>query len=257
MPNGIHIVKRANKPWAPIERFDNCGGERREATTTMKSHSSFPNAANRKCTSRLSLALLWQAVRGPNCTATIVCQLRCRPTDAAKLIVRNGIGRPNVATPTLFRDLRKQHRSFRPKRAATSAVWPRIGLMSAQEKSRLSSFRLRNLRHMRGLEAAPRIRLILRGAQHQGDYCQESFGPPSVAAFVDRCVVECGPVHCERLLPAIAASSCSIRSAGRNTKSLASEGLYPTQGLGCTTRHASRQTWVAPRPTVSACLRLR
>jgi hypothetical protein len=34
--------------------------------------------------------------------------------DEANVMVRTVIGRPNVATPTLFRDLRKHLRSFRP-----------------------------------------------------------------------------------------------------------------------------------------------
>jgi len=44
-------------------------------------------------------------------------------TVAAKLIGRNGVGRPIVATPTLFRDLPKQLGSFRPKLFAVLANW--------------------------------------------------------------------------------------------------------------------------------------
>ena len=48
-------------------------------------------------------------------------------TVAAKLIGRNGVGRPNVATPTLFRHLPKTHRSFRPVRATKSPERPQAG----------------------------------------------------------------------------------------------------------------------------------
>ena len=51
----------------------------------------------------------------PNCFAA-------GPPPRLNFISRNGVGRPNPATPTLFRKWRKRRRSFRPTIRSTSCL---------------------------------------------------------------------------------------------------------------------------------------